>query len=164
MKIRLKKPPRSSGKAPGGRNRGFTILELMLVVAVGATLTALAVPAYTDYVEKARVVQAMAAIKRISEHIDTYELENNFLPGALSDVGQGGQIDPWGNPYVYRNLTGLPPGQARKDQWLVPLNSDYDLYSVGKDGQSQLPLTVPVSKDDVIRANDGGFIGLAHLY
>ena len=46
----------------------------------------------------------------------------------------------------------------------MPLNSTYDLYSMGKDGQSQSPLTAKASLDDVIRANDGGFIGLAAHY
>jgi general secretion pathway protein G len=53
---------------------------------------------------------------------------------------------------------------ARKDRSLVPLNTDYDLYSMGKDGQTQAPLTSSVSDDDVIRANDGGYVGLAEQY
>jgi len=52
-------------------------------------------------------------------------------------------------------------GKVRKDRFLVPLNSDYDLYSMGKDGQSKAPLTAPVSKDDIVRCNDGGYVGLA---
>jgi general secretion pathway protein G len=46
----------------------------------------------------------------------------------------------------------------------VPINSDFDLYSVGKDGQSQDPLTAPVSRDDIVRANNGRFVGLASTY
>jgi general secretion pathway protein G len=53
---------------------------------------------------------------------------------------------------------------AVKDRNLVPINYDYDLYSVGKDGQTQPPLTVQASWDDVIRANGGGYVGLARLY
>lgn len=49
----------------------------------------------------------------------------------------------------------------RKDRNLVPINSDYDLYSAGHDGATLPPLLAPVSRDDVIRANNGGFIGLA---
>lgn len=60
---------------------------------------------------------------------------------------------------------GGPPcggiGGARKDRFLVPINSDFDLYSMGKDGQSVGPLTAQKSHDDVIRANDGEFYGLA---
>jgi general secretion pathway protein G len=55
-------------------------------------------------------------------------------------------------------------GKARKNQFLVPLNSDYDLYSTGQDGDSQSPLKAKVSRDDIIRANDGAYIGLAAAY
>jgi general secretion pathway protein G len=57
-----------------------------------------------------------------------------------------------------------PGDKPRKDKNLVPLNSDYDLYSMGKDGESQIPLTVKISHDDIIRANDGAFVGLAIDY
>jgi general secretion pathway protein G len=60
---------------------------------------------------------------------------------------------------------GGPPcggiGGARKDRFLVPINSDFDLYSMGKDGESLGPLTAITSHDDIIRANDGGYYGLA---
>ena len=49
----------------------------------------------------------------------------------------------------------------RMDRFLHPINSDYDLYSMGKDGETVLPLTARKSHDDVIRANDGSFVGLA---
>lgn len=52
-------------------------------------------------------------------------------------------------------------GKPRKERFLHPINSDYDLYSMGKDGESVEPLTAKKSHDDVIRANDGGFVGLA---
>jgi general secretion pathway protein G len=55
-------------------------------------------------------------------------------------------------------------GQARKDRFLVPLNDDYDLYSMGKDGTSSPPLTAKVSQDDIIRANNGSYVGLASLF
>jgi general secretion pathway protein G len=52
-------------------------------------------------------------------------------------------------------------GQIRKDRFLVPVNSDYDLYSMGKDGQSQAPFTAKASRDDIVRASDGQYVGLA---
>jgi len=55
-------------------------------------------------------------------------------------------------------------GQARKDRNLVPINSDFDLYSVGRDGMSAPALTAKVSQDDVVRASNGGFVGLARDY
>ena len=48
--------------------------------------------------------------------------------------------------------------------FLVPLNSDFDLYSMGPDGESEPPLSRPVSRDDIIVANDGDFIGIAKDY
>ncbi len=61
---------------------------------------------------------------------------------------------------------GEPPGggsenQPRKDRFLVPINSDYDLYSKGKNGDSVPPLTAPQSRDDIVRAADGSFVGIA---
>ena len=71
-------------------------------------------------------------------------------------------LDPWGNAYVYQSFTGLKgKGKMRKDKSLNPLNTQYDLYSLGRDGDSRLPLAPKVSHDDVILAFDGAFIGLA---
>jgi general secretion pathway protein G len=58
----------------------------------------------------------------------------------------------------------VTPGQARKDRALVPINTRFDLYSLGKDGRSAAPLTAADSQDDIVRANDGAFIGLARDY
>ena len=55
-------------------------------------------------------------------------------------------------------------GKMRKDRFLVPINSDYDLYSMGEGGTSVPPLTAKSSRDDIIRANDGQFVGLAEKY
>ncbi len=52
----------------------------------------------------------------------------------------------------------------RKDKFLVPINTDFDLYSMGEDGKSVPPLTAKASRDDIIRANDGGYIGPASGY
>ncbi len=46
----------------------------------------------------------------------------------------------------------------------MPINSQFDLYSRGRDGASQPPLTAGPSLDDVVLANDGGFVGLAAEY
>jgi general secretion pathway protein G len=54
--------------------------------------------------------------------------------------------------------------ECRKDRNLVPINTDYDLYSMGADGKSVPPLTAMASRDDIIRANDGQYIGLASRY
>ena len=54
--------------------------------------------------------------------------------------------------------------KRRKDRFLVPLNKEYDLYSMGKDGKSQPPLTAKESYDDIVRANNGIYIGQASQF
>ena len=49
----------------------------------------------------------------------------------------------------------------RKDHNLHPLNTEFDLYSVGKDGSSSAPLTAANSLDDIVWARDGSFVGRA---
>lgn len=55
-------------------------------------------------------------------------------------------------------------GKLRKDKNLVPINSDYDLYSKGPDGQSSSPLTASISQDDIVRGRNGTFFGKASEY
>ena len=82
---------------------------------------------------------------------------------ASSTTG-GKKTSYWFEPtsaYAANSSGSGPPSQPRKDRFLHPINSDYDLYSMGKDGESMEPLTAQKSHDDVIRANDGSFVGLA---
>jgi general secretion pathway protein G len=55
-------------------------------------------------------------------------------------------------------------GQARKDRKLVPINSDFDLFSPGRDGKTTGPLTAKASQDDIVRGSDGAFVGLGKDY
>jgi len=149
----------------GERIRGLTLLELLLAVVVMATLATLAIGAYSSYMVQARVSRAELDLTAIEARIATYAATNNDLPTSLAQIGEAALLDPWGHPYRYLDFTGLHgTGQMRKDRNLVPINSDYDLYSAGRDGSTLPPLTVPVSHDDVVRANDGGFIGVASDY
>ena len=92
-------------------------------------------------------------------------VDDSQFPDSLADVDMLPLLDPWGNPYQYLNITGkVPIGKARKDKFLVPINTTYDLYSMGPDGKSQPPLTAKASRDDIIRANDGGYLGRASGY
>ena len=60
--------------------------------------------------------------------------------------------------------SGIRRSQLRKDHELVPLNSDFDLYSLGPDGISALALPAAPSQDDVVRAANGAYIGLGANY
>jgi general secretion pathway protein G len=147
------------------RDSAFSVLELLLVAALIATLAAIGVPTYFAAVEHARVTRAISDIRTLELEITVFVLTQGTLPSSLSEVHPDAVIDPWGNAYVYTNLSAINgKGKARKDRFLNPLNSDFDLYSLGKDGASSTPLTAKASRDDIVRANDGGFVGLASEY
>ena len=55
-------------------------------------------------------------------------------------------------------------GKVRKDKNLVPVNNDFDLYSMGKDGASTPAFTAKMSQDDIVRANNGKYVGLVADY
>lgn len=107
----------------------------------------------------------MGDIRTIETDITGYESTTGQLPDDLSQVGDDLILDPWNNPYQYLNHANVKGnGKVRKDRFLVPLNSDYDLYSMGADGQSVSPLTASKSQDDIIRASNGAYIGLASQF
>jgi len=118
---------------------GFTLIEIMVVVAIIAILGATVVPLIMDRPDQARVVRAKTDIKNISAALDLYRLDNNGYPSteqglqALVEKPSGDpeprnwsgsyikqlQKDPWGNEYVYQS-----PGES----------GDFDIISFGRDG------------------------------
>jgi general secretion pathway protein G len=155
---------RLSLRSPRRRNRssGFTIIELLIIIAILMTIAAIAVPNLFAAVDQARIARAVSEIHTLEDAITLYFAINGKYPDSLDQVGYGDLLDPWGNPYQYLNHSGMRGnGQARKDRFLVPLNSDYDLYSMGKDGTSLPPITAKPSLDDIIRAGNGSYVGLA---
>ena len=173
---------------------GFTFLELMTVVAIIATLAGIAIPVYSIQIEKAKITKAIAEIRMLEKVIATFRLEpgspstvtpeetetskkgkgkknteseetvKNDFPNTLTDIGYGELLDPWGSPYQFANHANISPGKRRKYKSTVPLNTDYDLYSMGPDGKTVAPITSKAGYDDIIRASDGLYIGLASQY
>lgn len=138
------------------------MVEILIVLAIVALLATVGMGAYDRQREKVLVSQAVIDIGAISTAIKLFETDARELPDSLGEIGFGNKLDPWGRPYRYFDFGSKKGnGMARKDKKLAPLNSDFDLYSMGKDGQSKGPLVTPVSRDDVVRARDGRFIGLA---
>ena len=141
---------------------GFTLVELVIVVAIILTISAIAVPNLMATLDQAKIAKAVGDIDAIEDDIAIYQTIYGVLPDSLSQIGDGNLLDPWGKPYQYLNhATMKGNGQARKDRFLVPLNSDYDLYSMGKDGKSSPSIIAKPSLDDIIRASNGSFVGLA---
>lgn len=159
-------------KGTGRQKNAFTLVEVLLLVAIIGTLLALVIPSYTNLLEKSRTNRAIADIARIAQKLDEFLSDHGSLPETLIELLQHtpplSLIDPWGNPYEYLVILGKDKSEIqgiwRKDRFMVPINADYDLYSKGEDEESQAPLTAAASWDDIIRANDGAFIGLAHAY
>jgi general secretion pathway protein G len=141
----------------------MTLVELMITMVVIALLASIALPAYTAYINRARVSRAVSEMKLIEMSLERFLTDRGKLPTALSELGPT-PVDPWGNPYQYLNMAGASVGKVRKDHALHPLNTDYDLYSKGADGKTATPLTASISRDDVVRARNGSYIGLASDY
>lgn len=141
------------------------MIEIMLVLAIVGLLLALAVPFYQTYSEKAEATQAINDIGTIAKQIELFKSVHGRYPDSLADVFMDELKDPWGNAYQYLNIeTAKGKGKLRKDRNLVPINTDFDLYSMGPDGKTTGPLTASASKDDIIRAGNGGYVGIAEDY
>lgn len=156
---------------PGGRlrarrgqlARAFTLIELMAAMVTVSALAGIAIPRYQVLLNQARILKAVGEISTLQIEIENQEL----LPASLADIKRAGKLDPWGNAYIYYKFpppsppSNAPPAGARRDRFLVPVNSTYDLYSMGADGKSAVAFTSKEARDDVVRAADGAFIGLA---
>jgi general secretion pathway protein G len=140
-----------------------TTRDVIALLAAVLVLGSFAIPAFNGYVERGRVARAVSDIGTLSLQLYRWQRDSNRLPANLAEAGLGGD-DPWGRPYVYVRAAGTRESQLRKDEELIPLNSDFDLYSMGPDGVSALALPAAPSLDDVVRADDGAYIGLAVNY
>lgn len=146
----------------------MTLVELLVVIAIVGLLAAIALPMYSDHRYRAQVAQAKSDIVNMDVDIARFQSDNQGqLPDSLADIGKSGVLDPWGRPYRYLDLTNPANkgnGNVRKDKKLVPINSDYDLFSMGRDGEFKGPLTAASSQDDIVRANNGRYVGLGSDY
>ena len=145
------------------------LLELLVALTVVGLLATIALPTYAAIIERQKVGEAGRELMEIAMVIERYRTMRFEIPETLTELGLDAHLleDPWGRQYQFLSFDSSMPGikgKIRKDHNLHPLNSEFDLYSFGKDGQSQSPLTANASRDDVIWARDGGFVGLAEDY
>lgn len=149
------------------RERGVTLIELLVVGAILAVVSAITIPLYQGFVDDARMGEASADIKLLETRIERFYSEYRRYPDSLAEMGYGSRRDPWGRHYEYLNIEdggASVVGQTRKDKNLVPINSDFDLYSRGPDGDTKPPLTAAPSRDDLVRAANGAWLGVAERY
>jgi general secretion pathway protein G len=137
----------------------------MIAIAILSLVVSVAIPVYNGHRKEAAIAQAIKEIYQIEMQLKYWELDGT-LPMTLAEVGLD-MVDPWGKPYEYLPIAVTPPpskGKVRKDKNLVPINTDFDLYSIGEDGETATPLTSEESHDDVVRAANGAFVGLGKDY
>lgn len=156
----LKSSPAGFARA---RAQGFTLIEVMIAVAIVALLASVAMPAYQSWRTRALSRQTAQELAMMSAIIDQYAADNGGLyPATLSDVGLSTKKDPWGRTYVYVRISDHgSAAERRQDKNTNPINLDYDLYSIGPDGLTAKQLDNASSVDDIVRGRDGRFMGLA---
>jgi general secretion pathway protein G len=147
------------------KNKAFTLIEFAAVIMIFSLFFMTFSPALIKMTDNAKTKTATEEIKEMQTDIDQFFKDNGRFPDSLEEVFGEVPLDQWGNPYQYLDLSKVKgKGKRRKDKNLVPINSDYDLYSMGPDGKSVSPLTASASKDDIVRGRDGAFVGIATEY
>ena len=109
--------------------------NVLVVLAAGLVVGSFAIPAFNGYLARSRVARAVSDIGTMSLKLHQWQRNGNILPRTLAEAGIS-TVDPWGRPYVYLRAADASRAQLRKDGELVPLNTDFDLYSLGPDGSS----------------------------
>jgi general secretion pathway protein G len=149
------------------------MVELIVVIGMVGLLATIGVGVYSHFIDKAKNTRAIAEIRVLEKEILDFWRSNDRLPDTLGELDRAAMLDPWKTPYEYINFdTVLDLEEKRRTKGNMgkgkgkgdPLNSDYDLFSKGKDRTSAPVLTDDTSKDDIIRANDGSYTGLASEY
>lgn len=145
--------------------KGFTLFELMAVIVMGFIMLVFGTPIYSGYVERAHVAHAVGDIGEIHLRVSMFDLIHSRYPTSLNEIDLPNEVDPWGNPYVFLSFDGMSGnGPKRKNRNMVPVNTGYDVYSMGPDGKTATPFTSASGGDDVVMAGDGTYFGRADNY
>src|SRR5262245_11771862 len=138
--MRVERGNRLRKAAAWVRARGLTLVEMAIALAIVAVIALIAVPKYADYREQLKVTEAVYELGAMYFQLQWPMEETKIVPADRTEIGQSLKKDPWGNLYVYTDITAKG-AKARKNKALHPINTYFDLYSKGKDGDSVLPLT-----------------------
>jgi general secretion pathway protein G len=121
------------------REKGFSLVELLLVLVILGTLAAIVIPKFAGRTEQARMTAAETQISHFKTVLDAFEVDNGYYPKGsegLKDLVEEPSeakawrgpyleeipVDPWGNPYTYEC-----PGKHN--------TKGYDVMSMGPDGR-----------------------------
>jgi general secretion pathway protein G len=139
---------------------GFTLIELLIVMAIIATLSTIGFYQYSSFIERTKVTKAIADIQQIAQLVEDFNELHGRYPNELSELNKGEFKDPWGNAYEYVLIGNDTKDRWRSDRQDNPINTYFDLWSRGSDGESKKQVRAAQSRDDIIRAWDGSFVGL----
>ena len=131
----LKVRKRNSGSSCRNQSRGFTLVELLLVLVILALIGGLVLPNIIGKAEGAKIKAAGSQISRLSMAVESFYLDTGTTPDSLDDlVNESGGVEGWNGPYVKPSSLKDPWG--REYVYNYPgEHGDFDLYSLGADGQ-----------------------------
>jgi general secretion pathway protein G len=117
------------------RSRGFTLVELLLVLVILALIGGLVLPGIIGKAEGAKVKAAASQVSRLSMAVESFYLDTGETPDSLEDlVQESGGVGGWNGPYVKPSSLKDPWG--REYVYVYPgEHGDFDIYSLGADGQ-----------------------------
>ncbi|MEY4907149.1 MAG: hypothetical protein RL260_867 [Pseudomonadota bacterium] len=120
--------------------RGFTLLELLVVMVIIGLLASIVAPQYFSQLGKSNAKVAKAQIEAFSQALDQYRLDVGQYPtteqglAALRTTPAGVGVSKWQGPYLKRDIPADPWGRAYIYQ-APGQHGDFDLSSTGSDGQ-----------------------------
>lgn len=125
-----------SNKLMKKREKGFTLVELLLVLVILALIGTVVLPTIIGQAEGAKVKAAASQISRLSMSVETFYLDTGVAPESLDDlVNEPSGVTGWNGPYVKNSLLKDPWG--KEYQFRSPGDhGEFDIFSYGADGQS----------------------------
>jgi general secretion pathway protein G len=122
------------------RRNAFTLVEMLLVLVILATLAAIVIPKMAGRSQQAKVTAAQSQINSFELALDAFEVDNGYYPktGALDElVDQPANTPNWKGPYLKKGIPLDPWGNAYTYEYPGKHNvNGYDILSMGPDGRA----------------------------